>query len=214
MSSRRLRILVVDDHALVRAGIIHLLEDEQDIGYMEECTTGARALQGVREDEWDVVTMDISLAEGDSLDILKLMKLEKPMLPVLIVTMHPESQYAMRALRRGACGYLTKDSAPDQLIIAIRKVADGGTYLSASLVWELAGRLQAKPKDTLFDLLTDREFAVLRSIASGKRLTAIASELHLSAKTVTTYRKRLLDKLGLQSNAALARFAIENRLMN
>ena len=158
--------------------------------------------------------MDINMPGQNSLDVLRLIKLEKPELPVLILTMYPESQYALRALKDGASGYITKQSAPDNLIQAIHKVTEGGAYVSPTLALKLAGQLRTKPKETLFDLLSAREFTVLCAIAEGKQLAQIADELNLSAKTITTYRTRVLNKIGMRSNTELIRYALEHGLID
>ncbi|MEQ1881773.1 MAG: response regulator transcription factor [Burkholderiales bacterium] len=209
-----LRILVVDDHALVRYGVTRLLRDEPDIEDIGEADTADLALKRIREESWDAVVMDINMPGKSAFDALRLIKQEKPELPVLILTMHAEEVYAMRALRDGASGYLTKASAPDHLVTAIRKVVDGGAYVSANLALQLATQLRSKTIDNLHELLSDREINVLCDIASGKPLSQIADELHLSAKTITTYRRRVLDKLQVHSNAELARYAIEHGLIH
>jgi two-component system, NarL family, invasion response regulator UvrY len=214
MTPGKLKILVVDDHALVRSGIRRLLRDEPDVETVGEAECATQALQSVRKEHWDVVLMDINMPGQNALDVLRTMKGEKPSLPVLMLTMHSENQYAMRALKAGASGYLTKTSAPDHLITAIHKVAEGGAYVSPALVLQLATRLSWKPKDALDDVLSDREHAVLCAIAQGKRLAQIADELNLSAKTITTYRTRVLEKLGMHSNTELVRYALDNHLLN
>ena len=214
MSSDKLKILVVDDHALVRSGVRRILQDEPDIEFVGEADTATQALKRVRSEEWDVVVMDINMPGRNALDVLRLMKLEKPELPILILTMYPENQYAMRALKDGASGYVTKGSAPDQLIAAIRKVVEGGAYVSSTLAMQLANQLRSKPKETLYDLLSDREFSVLCAIAEGKPLSQIANELSISAKTITTYRARVLGKLGMRTNTELMRYALEHGLIS
>lgn len=214
MSTDKLKILIVDDHALVRSGVRRILHDEPDIEVVGEADNATQALKRVRSEEWDVVVMDINMPGQNALDVLRLMKIEKPELPVLILTMYPENQYAMRALKDGASGYVTKSSAPDHLISAIRKVVEGGAYISSTLAMQLANQLRSKPKETLDDLLSDREFSVLCAIAEGKPLSQIANELSLSAKTITTYRARLLGKLGMRTNTELVRYAIEHGLIS
>jgi two-component system, NarL family, invasion response regulator UvrY len=213
MNSKKLKILLVDDHALVRSGIRLLLTDEPDIGMVGEADTATQALQQVRSGDWDVVIMDINMPGQNALDVLQLIKYEKPELPVLILTMYSERQYALRALKDGASGFITKVSAPDTLISAIRKVVEGGAYVSPTLALLLAENLRVKPKETLYDLLSEREFSVLCAIAEGKHLSEIGSDLHLSAKTITTYRARVLSKLGMQTNTELVRYALGNNLI-
>ncbi len=214
MSRDKLKILIVDDHLLVRAGIRRILQDEPGIELVGEADTAAEGLKRVRGEDWDVVVMDLNMPGQSPLDVLGLIKLEKPELPVLILTMYPENQYALRALKEGASGYITKASAPDHLITAIRKVVEGDAYVSSGLAMQLATQLRSKAKETLYELLSDREFSVLCSIAQGKPLAQIADELHLSAKTITTYRARVLGKLGMRTNTELVRYALEQGLIN
>lgn len=213
MTDVKLKILLVDDHAIVRAGVRRLLRDEPDIDVVGEAETAANALLMVRKEAWDVVVMDINMPGQSALDVLRLMKLDKPELSVIILTMHPEEQFAVRMLKAGAAGYVTKASAADYLIAAIRKVAQGGTYVSATLAAALAARLKSQPKESLDELLSDREFSVMCAIAEGKPLSKIASELHLSAKTITTYRARVMSKLGMHGNTELVRFALDHGLI-
>lgn len=213
MTNDRLRILVVDDHVLVRSGIRRILADEPDIEYVGEADTATQALKRIRSEQWDVIVMDINMPGHNTLDVLRLIKLEKPDLPVLILTMYPEEQYAMRVLKEGAAGYITKSSAPDNLISAIHKVVEGGAYVSPALALQLATQLRNKPKATLYDLMSNREFMVLCAIAEGKHLNQIADELNLSAKTISTYRTRVLNKLGMHSNTELVRYALEHGLI-
>lgn len=213
MNRQKLKILLADDHAIVRSGIRRLLRDEPDIDTVEEADTASAALLMVRKGDWDVVVMDINMPGQSALDVLRLMKLEKPGLPVIILTMHSEEQFAVRMLKAGAAGYVTKASAADYLLAAIRKVAQGGAYVSATLAAHLAARLKTQPKASLDDLLSDREFSVMCAIAEGKPLSQIASELHLSAKTITTYRARVMSKLDMHSNSELVRFALDHGLI-
>jgi two-component system, NarL family, invasion response regulator UvrY len=214
VSRDKLKILVVDDHALVRSGIRRILQDEPDIELVGEADSAIHGLKRVRGEEWDVVVMDINMPGQNGLDVLRLIKLDKPDLPVLILTMYPENQYAMRALKDGASGYVTKASAPDHLIAAIHKVIEGGAYVSPGLAMQLATQLRSKPKETLHDLLSAREFSVLCAIAAGKPLAEIANELNLSAKTITTYRARVLSKLGMTTNTELVRYALQHGLIS
>ena len=213
LSRKKIRILVVDDHALVRYAIRQLLLGEPDVEFVGEAETVAQALKCVREDAWDVVTLDLRLPDQNGLDGLIRIKRAKPQLLVLIVSMYPEELYAMRALKEGASGYLNKSSSPDQFITAIHKIVDGGAYVSDAITLQLAAQLRSKSKETFHELLSDREFAVLCAIAEGKSLTKIADDSNLSAKTVTTYRKRVLDKLGMHSNTDLVRYALEQGLV-
>ncbi|MBA3596309.1 MAG: response regulator transcription factor [Methylibium sp.] len=209
----RLRLLIADDHAILRFGLRRLLGEMAEVEAIGEAENGARVAQLLREEHWDVLVLDLDMPGQNVLDVLKRAKLDHPDLSVLILSMFPEEQFAMRALKAGAAGYLNKQSAPEQLITAVRLVANGGTYISAALAGALARNLSAKPLDTINEVLSDREFTVLRGIANGHTVSQIAQTLNLSAKTVSTYRTRLLTKLGVRSNVELARYAAEHSLV-
>ncbi|MBA3589431.1 response regulator transcription factor [Methylibium sp.] len=209
----RLRLLIADDHAILRFGLRRLLGEMAEVEAIGEAENGARVAQLLREEHWDVLVLDLDMPGQNVLDVLKRAKLDHPDLSVLILSMYPEEQFAMRALKAGAAGYLNKQSAPEQLITAVRLVANGGTYISAALAGALARNLSAKPLDTINEVLSDREFTVLRGIANGHTVSQIAQTLNLSAKTVSTYRTRLLTKLGVRSNVELARYAAEHSLV-
>lgn len=208
-----LRLLIADDHAILRFGLRRLLGEMPEVEAIGEAENGARVQQLLREEHWDVLVLDLDMPGQNVLDVLKRAKQDHPDLAVLILSMYPEEQFAMRALKAGAAGYLNKQSAPEQLMTAVRLVAGGGTYISAALASALARNLHAKPLDTINELLSDREFTVLRGIASGHSVSTIAQTLNLSAKTVSTYRTRLLGKLGVRSNVELARYAAEHGLV-
>ena len=207
MDTIKLSVLIADDHAILRSGLKRLLSEMPEIDAVGEADNGDRVIQMVRDKHWDVVLLDLDMPGLDSLDVLRRVKMEHPDIAVLILSMYPEAQFAMRALKAGAAGYLNKTSASEQLITAIREVAKGGAYISSQLAATLANSFNAKPMDTLNDLLTDREFAVLRGIVTGKSLVDIGHDLKLSAKTITTYRTRLLSKLKAHSNVDLVRYA-------
>ena len=211
-----IRILIADDHAVVRRGLKQIVADEPDLMVAGEAHSGQEALTLARGQHWDVVMLDISMPGRGGLEVLKDLKQERPGLPVLILSMHPEEQFAVRALKLGASGYLTKDSAPEELVRAIRKVVAGGRYVTASLAEKLAGNLvpDRQGDRPLHEILSDREFLVMRLIASGKSVTDIADELALSVKTISTYRARVLEKMGMKSNADLTRYAISNQLVD
>jgi DNA-binding NarL/FixJ family response regulator len=210
---RKLRVLIADDHAILRAGLRRLLSEMPDIGSIGEADNGNQVLQLVRSEHWDVLLLDLEMVGQNPLDVLKLLKVDYPALAVLILSMYPEEQFALRALKAGAAGYLHKSSAPEQLMTAIRQVGEGAAYISANLAVALAGHSQAKPIGSVHETLSDREFAVLRGIAAGMSVTEIGKELNLSAKTVSTYRTRLLERLDLRSNIELARYADEHGLV-
>jgi len=191
-----------------------ILAETKDIVVADEAGNGREVLEKVRKSEFDMVLLDISMPGRDGLEILKELKSLKPKLPVLMLSMYPEEQYAVRSLRSGASGYLTKDSAPDELISAIRKVSSGGKYVSASLAEKLALKLGADVEKPLHEALSDREYQVMCMIASGKAVKEIGEELSLSVKTVSTYRSRILDKMRLKGNAELTRYAIDNKLVS
>ena len=209
-----LRILVVDDHPIMRQGIRQTLADGVEIGEIGEAATAQEALDLVQQREWDAVILDIGLPGRGGLELLKDIKREAPRLPVLILSMHSEDQYAVRAVRAGAAGYLTKEAATDKLLEAIRKVASGGRYISPELADRLASELTVDPSKPLHASLSDREFDVLRLIASGLTVGDIAGRLSLSVKTVSTYRARVLEKMRLKNNAELMQYALSHRLID
>jgi len=206
-----IRVLLADDHALVREGLRRLLEASADIVVAGEAASGDEALARVRAEDYDVAVLDMSMPGLAGIELIKRVKAEKPALRVLVLSMHDERQFAARALKAGASGYLTKDSAAAQLVAAIRKIAAGGVHISenaaASLVAGVAGD---GPPHTR---LSDREFQVFRLLATGKSPTEIANELHLSVKTVSTHKARVLEKLGVSGTAQLVRYALEHKLL-
>jgi two-component system, NarL family, invasion response regulator UvrY len=208
-----INILIADDHAIVREGLKRILADVPDMHVAGEASNGSEALDLVRKNKWDIVLLDISMPGRNGLDVLKLIKDEHPKLPVLMLSIYPEDQYAVRVLKAGASGYLTKESAPSQLVAAIRKVAQGGNYISQALAEKLVAGLQTNTDKNLHESLSDREFEILRLIASGKTLSQIAEQLLLSIKTVSTYRSRILEKMQMQNNAELTNYAIKNGLV-
>jgi len=208
------KILVADDHAVVRKGLVKILK-ESDAGLcVDEAGYGQEALARVLHTRYELVLMDISMPGRGGLDVLREIKRHRPRLPVLMLSMHPEEEYALRALRAGASGYVTKDSAAEELVGAIRKVLSGGRYVSASLAEKLAFEMDADAEKPAHETLSDREYQVLRMIASGKTVSEIAQELSLSVKTISTYRSRILEKMGAKNNAELTRYAFENRLVS
>ena len=210
--SKPIRVLIADDHAIVRQGLRQILSDTPDLTVAGEAETGVQAVQLVRSGEWDVVLMDVSMPDRNGIDALKLIKKEYPRLPVLILSMYPEEQYAIRALKAGASGYLTKQSAPDLLVTAIRQVASGKKYVSPSLAEELANAIGEDTERPAHEKLSDREYQTLCMIASGKTPTEIAEALNLSVKTVSVYRARLLEKMHLRNNAELTHYGLKHGL--
>ncbi|MFB0519205.1 MAG: response regulator [Acidobacteriota bacterium] len=209
-----IKILIADDHAIVREGLKQIIQETSDIVVADEASNGQEVLEKVWKNDYDVVLLDISMPGRSGLDILKQLKSQKPELPVLILTVHPEEQYAVRVLRAGASGYLTKESAPDELIKAIRKVSMGRKYVSSTLAEKLATEVDIISEKPLHQALSDREYEVMCMIASGKTVKEIAEELCLSIKTISTYRSRILEKMKMKSNAELIHYAIQNRLVD
>jgi two-component system invasion response regulator UvrY len=210
----KVRILVVDDHTIVREGLKRILADAPDLRVTGEAASGTEAIKLVRDGQWDVMLLDVSLPGANGLEVLRAVKEHDPKLPVLVLTMYPEDQYALRMLKAGAAGYLTKEGAPGQLVTAIRKVASGGKYISEAVAERLAWDLERRKQPATHEDLSNREFEILRLIASGKTVSQIALDLHLSVKTVSTYRMRLLTKLNMKSNAELTHYAIRGGLVD
>ncbi len=208
-----IKVLLGDDHAIVRQGLKQILTEESGQFQCGEAENGPAVMSAIYSKEWDVVILDISMPGLSGLDILKEVKKIKPKLPVLILTMHSEEQFALRAIRAGASGYLTKDSAPEELIKAVRKVLDGGKYVNEQLAELLASDIERNLDKPVHDILSDREYQVMRMIASGRTAKQIADELSLSVKTVSTYRARLLEKMNMKTNAELTHYAIQNKLV-
>ena len=205
-------VVLADDHQLMREGLRRLLDATPGMHVAGEAGSGHEALELLRRVAVDVAVLDLSMPGMTGMELIRRVKTEFPQVAVLVLTMHAEEQYAMRAFRCGASGYLTKDSAGDELVQAIRKVAGGGGYVTTALAERLAMGLSALREAPRHASLTDREFEVFRRIVAGQRLTEIADELHLSIKTVSTHKARVLEKMDLDSTAALIRYGLENRL--
>ncbi|MDQ1831298.1 response regulator [Massilia scottii] len=208
-----MRVVLVDDHTVARHGIRLMLAGADDLEVVGEADTAAAALTLARALTFDVALVDISLPDKNGLELLKQLREQQPGLAVLIVSMYAEDVYALRALKLGAAGYLTKTCSSATLIEAVRKAAAGGKYVSPSLLQKLAGMLGGGPGGVLHEALTDRELEIFRMIASGESLVGIAAALHLSPSTVTTYRSRVLDKMGMKSNAELTRYGLDHGLL-
>lgn len=211
---KRYRILIVDDHAIVREGLKQILAEVDDIEVAGEADCSSRALQLARQQDWDLILMDISMPDRSGLETLELLKKEHPAIKVLMLSMHRETQYAVRALKSGASGYLNKQSAPDLLVDAIRLVASGKKYISAEVAQELASEVSGERVQLPHQSLSNREYQTLCMIASGQTVTAIADKLALSVKTVSMYRARLLKKMQLKNNAELTHYAFKNGLLD
>ena len=207
------RILIIDDHEIVRDGLKGILNQQSGSNTFGEASTPTEALRVAAEHDWDVVVLDLSLGSRSGLEVLKELKQIRPRLPVLILSMHSEEQYARRAFKAGAAGYITKDSPRAELVKAINKVAQGGRYVSPALAEELVIDLERRSDRPPHETLSDREFEVMRLIASGKTVGEIASLLSLSDSTISTYRARILEKMGMKTNAELTHYAIKNNLV-
>jgi two-component system, NarL family, invasion response regulator UvrY len=207
-----IRILIADDHPVVRQGIRQIVSATRDIVVADDVTDGRQVLAATRATSPDLILLDLSMPGQDGLDVLKQLKRERPKTPVLILTMHSEDQFAVRALKAGAAGYLTKDSAPDELVDAIRKVVAGGRYVSPWLAEKLVDHLGPDSEKPRHERLSDREYQILRMIAAGKSTRDISTLLSLSVKTVGTYRSRIFEKMGFRTTAEVATYVIRNRL--
>jgi DNA-binding NarL/FixJ family response regulator len=208
------RFLIADDHAVVRQGLRRMLEQEFPGAAFGEAATGAEILEALQEKEWDLVILDISLPGRNGLEVLKEVRKRRPRLPVLVLSMFPEEQFAVRALRAGAAGYLTKQGAPEETLSAVRKALRGGRYVTPSQAEKLAEEVAAGSERPSHETLSDREYEILRLIASGKTVTAIAEELALSVQTVSTYRTRVLEKMRMSTNAELSDYVRVHRLLD
>jgi DNA-binding NarL/FixJ family response regulator len=213
MGKQSMKILLADDHAVVRRGVKQILADEFKRATFGEAHNAQEALNRIYQEKWDVVVLDISMPGRSGLEVLREIKRTRPKLPVLVLSMHPESQFAVRVLKTGASGYMTKESAPEELVGAIQKVLDGRRYVSSSLGEKLATYISSDTPKDVQELLSHREFQVLRLIASGKEVGEIAKELSLSVKTISTYRARILEKMDMKNNAELMHYAIQHQLV-
>jgi len=208
-----IRVLIADDHAVVRRGLREILQEEPGLAVVAEAADGDEALEAVRRVKLDVVVLDVTMPGRHGLETLEEIRRRRPSLPVLVLSVHPEDQFAVRFLKAGAAGYLCKDTAPDELVKAIRRVAQGGKYMSPSLADRLVSHLQAPAAEPPHGSLSAREFEVLLALASGRRVKEIAARHNLSVKTISTYRSRVFRKLGAQSNADLTLYAVRQRLI-
>jgi len=206
-------VLIADDHALIREGLKKILNSEQDIRVVGEASNVVELFTALKRLAVNIILLDITMPGESGLDALKELRQKYPHLPVLILSFHPEHRFAVRALKAGAAGYLTKESAAEEVVQAVRKIASGGKYVSASLAEQLATELDGDGGKPLHETLSDREFQVLRLIAAGKKSSDIAEELAVSVNTVNTYRMRILEKMKMQSNVELSRYAVEHGLI-
>jgi DNA-binding NarL/FixJ family response regulator len=208
-----IKVLIADDHTVVREGLKQILADDAQLTVVGEAADGNEVLKALEGLQVDALVLDITMPGRNGLDVLKEVKRKWPTLPVLVLSMHPEDQFAIRILRAGAAGYITKESAPEELVGALRKVCGGGKYVSSQLAERLAVFIEDEGTRPPHEKLSDREFEVLRMLALGKTVTEVAEELLLSVKTVSTYRSRVLEKMKMTSNADLTRYALQNGLI-
>lgn len=208
-----INILIVDDHAIVREGLKHILADAPDMIVAGEAGSGREAMDEIRAKRWDVIVLDLCLPDRSGLEVLRSIKNQPSCPPVLVLTIQAEELYAARLLQMGACGYLSKESAPAELATALRRVAQGGKYIGLSLAERLMFETQVSPDQPRHESLSDREFQVLSSLVAGKTVSEIAVELSISVKTASTHRARILEKLRLKNNAQLVQYAIWHRLV-
>ena len=209
-----IKILVVDDHALIRKGLKMLLEENLDFKVKGEAETGTQAVQMVREQHFDLVLLDISLPDKHGMDVLKQLKLEQPGIKVIVLSMHPEEQYGVRALKAGAVGYINKQSAPESLVGAIQQVISGKKYISGTLAEQLLNNLIGESQELLHQSLSNREYQTLCLMSSGNSLTEISEIMMLSPKTVSVYRARMLEKMNFKNNAEAVHYAIAHHLVD
>ncbi|MBP7528860.1 MAG: response regulator transcription factor [Syntrophorhabdaceae bacterium] len=207
-----IRILIADDHFIVREGLKQIVSDVPDMVVVDEARDGQEALKKALAGSFDIIILDISMPLKGGLDVLQELKQQKPDANVLVLSVHPEEHYAMRVLKAGASGYLTKESAPDELVMAIRRISEGRKYITNSLAEKLVGVIERPTDVPLHSTLSEREFRVMVMIASGRSIKQISEELFLSIKTVSTYRTRILKKMNFKNNSELIRYSIENGL--
>ena len=205
-----IRIVVADDHAVVREGLKRIISSAQDMAVVGEAANGAEVMQQVRESDFDVLVLDLSMPGRSGMELIKLVRCEKPRLRILVLSMHEELQYAVRSIKSGASGYLTKESAPTQLMQVLRKVAAGGAFISTGVAEQLAMGSMLGSSCSAHERLTDREFEVFRLIAAGMSVTDIAGRLNLSAKTISTHKANLMQKMSLHNQSELIRYAIKH----
>ncbi|MGE5445219.1 MAG: response regulator [Ignavibacteriales bacterium] len=209
-----IKILIADDHAVVRRGLKQILAEEPDMTVFGEARNAREALKYVHEMDWDIVILDITMPDRSGLDVLRELKNIRPKLPVLVSSVHPEELYAVRAFKAGASGYITKRSAPNELIKAVRRVIEGRKYITVSLAEKLASDLELGSQKPLHEILSDREYQVACMIASGKTVKEISQEMYLTMRTIRTYRVRILIKMRMKSNAESIRYVIKNQLID
>lgn len=209
-----IRVVIADDHTIVREGLKQILRADPELAIAGEARDGAEVVECVRQLDFDVLLLDMSMPKKSGIELIKQIKNERPKLRILVLSMHEEQQYAVRAIKSGASGYLTKESAPAQLISAIRKVAAGGAFISAAVAEQLALRAMPQTDGPPHTTLSDREYEVFQLLVAGKTVSDIASQLNLSVKTVSTHKARLMEKMGMTNHAELIRYALAHRLVD
>ena len=209
-----MRILIADDHPIFRAGLKEALAKERDVDFVGEADNGHKTLELARNQCWDIVVLDITMPGKGGLEVLQELRRDRPKLPVLVLSAHPEDQLAFILLKAGAAGYLTKDKAPEVLLHAVRKILRGEKYVSESLAEKAVLNLVSETREPLYETLSNREYQVMRMIASGRTIKEIGKELFLSSRTVSTYRTRLLEKMNMKTNSDLIRYALEHKLVD
>ncbi|HNX23677.1 MAG TPA: response regulator transcription factor [Spirochaetota bacterium] len=209
-----IRIVIADDHEIVRAGLKQIISDDEDMEVLGESNNGENLIELVKKNEYDVVLLDLKMQGISGIDVIKHIKVIKPDLPIIVLSMHAEDQYAVRTIKAGASGYITKETAAESLVTAVRRVVAGGKYISQTLAETLADSIAGGGTELPHEKLTDREFQVMSMIASGKTVSEIGSELFLSVKTISTYRQRILEKMNMKNNSELTHYAIKNNLLD
>jgi len=208
-----MKILICDDHKIVREGLRQILQQLQGVTFIEEAGSGDEALTLLKKDFFDIILLDISLPDRSGLEVLQSVKTKWPLTNVLMLSMHPQEQYAIRALKLGASGYLTKETASEELLLAVKRVSEGGKYISQSLAENFAHFIDKDSQQQKHDILSAREFEIMIKLANGKSLQEIGNELFISNKTVSTYRSRIMEKMELTKNTELTRYCMENKLI-
>lgn len=209
-----IRIVIADDHEIVRAGLKQIIADEDDMEVAGESNSGEKLIELIKKNDYDVVLLDLKMSGMNGIEVMKHIKIMKPEMPVIVLSMHAEDQYAVRTIKAGASGYITKETAGDNLIAAIKKVVSGGKYISPTLAETLADSIASGGGELPHEHLTDREFQVMCMIASGKTVSEIGAELFLSVKTISTYRQRILEKMNMKNNSELTHYVIKNNLLD
>jgi two-component system invasion response regulator UvrY len=213
MAAEKIKILIADDHAIVREGLKQIVAEEKDILVAGEAENSSKLMELLEKENWSLIVLDINMPGKSGLEALKDIKQLYPDLPVLILSMFSEDQYGLRAIKAGASGYLKKVSAPTELVTAIRKIVSGGKYINQSLAEKLAEKFESTKKELMHEKLSDREYQIMCNIALGKTAEEIAQELSLSINTVYSYRNRILEKMSMRSNVELTQYAIQNKLI-